>query len=183
MTYYPRRPVKSFQDLEVYQKLLAIAVVIAKRTAPEVVRPLESGDKSQGNILSKDQDNIGSGTRNDIRGKLIETAFDLPIKIAAAHSLRFGNTEQAVRILEEIMIGCNKIVVYLELYRDLYNGTGDVRSEDQDNIGSGTIGSGTIELEFFEEQIKNILSTRFKILHLQRSWVKFTPSEIGVKKS
>jgi len=157
MTYYPRRPVKSFQDLEVYQKLLAVGVVIVKRIP-----------KIENNSLVVD---------------LHECALSLPIKIAAAHSLRFGNTEQAVRILEEIMIGCNKIVVYLELYRDLYNGTGDVRSEDQDNIGSGAIGSGTIETEFFEEQIKNILSTRFKILHLQRSWVKFTPSEIGAKKS
>ena len=184
MTYYPRRPVKSFQDLEVYQKLLAIAVIVVKgippkRPAPEVARPLESGDKSQRDLLSEDQGNLGSGTVVALH----ECALSLPIKIAAAHSLRFGNTEQAVRILEEIMIGCNKIVVYLELYRDLYNGTGDVRSEDQDNIGSGAIGSGTIETEFFEEQIKNILSTRFKILHLQRSWVKFTPSEIGAKKS
>ena len=151
MTYYPKRPVKSFQDLEVYQKLLAIAVVIVKR--------------------------IPQDTNNSLINDLHECVLSLPIKIAAAHSLRFGNTEQAIRILEEIMVGCNKIVVYLELYRDLYNGTGDVRSEDQDNIGSGTI-----ELEFFEEQIKNILSTRFKILHLQRSWIKFTPSEIKTKK-
>ena len=44
-------------------------------------------------------------------------------------------------------------------------------------FGSGSFGGGAIELEFFEEQIKNILSTRFKILHLQRSWVKFTPNK------
>jgi len=31
MNYYPKRPVKSFQDLEVYQKLLAISVVIVKK--------------------------------------------------------------------------------------------------------------------------------------------------------
>jgi len=29
--YYPKRPVKSFRDLEVYQKLLAVSVAIAKR--------------------------------------------------------------------------------------------------------------------------------------------------------
>ena len=151
MTYYPRRPVKSFQDLEVYQKLLAIAVVVVKR--------IGTRDEGTGDVLSEDQGNIGSGTIKDLH----ECALSLPIKIAAAHSLRFGNTEQAVRILEEIMIGCNKIVVYLELYRDIYN----------DN---------KIEIEFFEEQIKNILSTRFKILHLQRSWIKFTPLEIKIKK-
>jgi hypothetical protein len=29
--YYPKRPVKSFQDLEVYQKTLAIGVAVTKR--------------------------------------------------------------------------------------------------------------------------------------------------------
>lgn len=137
MNYYPKRPVKSFQDLEVYQKLLAIAVAIVKKTG--------QGD---------------SGTIKDLH----DCVLSLPVKIAAAHSLRFGNSEQAIRILEEIMVGCNKIVVFLELYRDLYN-------------------NNEIEVEFFEEQIKNILSTRFKILHLQRSWIKFTPLKIQGKKS
>jgi len=137
MNYYPKRPVKSFQDLEVYQKLLAISVVIVKKI------PL----------------NMEIGLTKDLH----DCMFSLPIKIAAAHSLRFGNSEQAIRILEEIMVGCNKIVVYLELYRDLYN--------------------NKIELEFFDEQIKNILSTRFKILHLQRSWIKFTPLAIKTDRS
>ena len=138
MNYYPKRPVKSFQDLEVYQKLLAISVVIVKKIPMDV--------------------------NNSLIKNLHDCVLLLPVKIAAAHSLRFGNSGQAIRILEEIMVGCNKVIVYLELYRDLYN----------DN---------KIEIEFFEEQIKNILSTRFKILHLQRSWIKFTPLEIGAKKS
>lgn len=146
MNYYPKRPVKSFQDLEVYQKLLAIAVVIVKKTG-------------QGDKLAT-EGNIGSGTIKDLH----DCVLSLPVKIAAAHSLRFGNSEQAIRILEEIMVGCNKIVVYLEQYRDIYN-------------------NKNIEIEFFEEQIKTILSTRFKILHLQRSWIKFTPLAIKTDKS
>jgi len=119
-TYYPKKPIKSFQDLEVYQKLLAISVAVAKRVKSE---------------------------------KAIASALDLPVKIATAHSLRFGDKKQAIQILEEIMLACNILIVYLEQYRDL---------ENKD-----------IEPEFFEEQIKNILSTRQKILHLQRSWQKF----------
>ncbi len=156
MNYYPKRPVKSFQDLEVYQKLLAIAVAVAKRIGTKASED-EKGNGSATAVCNK----VGTGTIGSV---LLQTAFDLPIKIAAAHSLRFGNSEQAIRILEEIMVGCNKIVVYLELYRDLYN----------DN---------KVELEFFEEQIKNILSARFKILHLQRSWIKFTPLAIKADKS
>lgn len=163
MTYYPRRPVKSFQDLEVYQKLLAIAVVIVKRT-----------DQSK---TSEVLPSVSSSSTSEVRVSLVrdlhECALSLPIKIAAAHSLRFGNTDQAIRILEEIMVGCNKIVVYLELYRDLYN---EKRTSEVEERSGKTSEVKEIEHEFFEEQIKNILSTRFKILHLQRSWIKFTPS-------
>ena len=160
MTYYPKRPVTSFQDLEVYQKLLNIAVVVVKRVPKDANIP-----------LVKD---------------LHEQILILPVSIGEAHSLRFGDTPRALKILEEIMVGCNKTIAYLELYRDLYSaasevveaknehsgvgeGTSDVRSIDLTNVGSGT-------LEFVEEQIKNIISTRFKVLHLQRSWTKFTPS-------
>jgi len=118
--YYPKRPVKSFQDLEVYQKLLAVSVAIAKRVTSE---------------------------------KMTAMALDLPVKVATAHSLRFGDQVRAIETLEEIMLNYNLLVVYLEQYRDIEN--------------------KEIEPEFFEEQIKNLLSTRTKILHLQMSWKKF----------
>jgi len=126
MYNYPKRPVKSFQDLEVYQKLLAVSVAIAKRVTSE---------------------------------KMTAMALDLPVKIATAHSLRFGDQTRAIEALEEVMLNCNLLVVYLEQFRDIENLTAVVGKE--------------IEPEFFEEQIKNLLSTRTKILHLQMSWKKF----------
>lgn len=125
-SYTPMRPIRSFQDLEVYQKLLAISVIIAKKVTSE---------------------------------KIIAVALDLPVKIATAHSQRFGDQTKAIQILEEIMLNCNILVVYLEQYRDIEN---------------PSTGSGQIEPEFFEEQIKNLLSVRTKILHLQMSWKKFS---------
>lgn len=125
--YYPRRPVKSFQDLEVYQKLLAISVAITKKVKSE---------------------------------KISVMALELPVKVATAHSLRFADQEKAIQILEEVMLNCNILVVYLEQYRDIEN-------------PSANSGQVKIETEFFEEQIKNLLSTRMKILHLQFSWKKF----------
>jgi hypothetical protein len=107
--------------LEVYQKLLAVSVAIAKRIKSEKVTAL---------------------------------ALDLPVKVATAHSLRFGDQTRAIEALEEVMLNCNILVVYLEQYRDIKN--------------------KTVEPEFFEEQIKNLLSTRMKILHLQMSWKKFS---------
>jgi len=118
--YYPKRPVKSFQDLEVYQKLLAVSVAIVKRVKSE---------------------------------KVTTMALDLPVKIATAHSLRFGDQTKAIEALEEVMLNCNILVVYLEQYRDIEN--------------------KEVEVEFFEEQIKSLLSVRMKILHLQMSWKKF----------
>lgn len=146
--YYPKRPVKSFQDLEVYQKLLAISVALAKR--------------------------INSP-------KITVMALDLPVKLATAHSQRFGDQTNAIQALELVMLNCNILVVYLEQYRDIENagdrgaegqGTGDTLSTSG-NVGSGKVGSGTVEPEFFEEQIKNLLTIRMKILHLQNSWKKF----------
>jgi len=125
-SYYPKRPVKSFQDLEVYQKLLAVSVAIAKRVKSE---------------------------------KVTAMALDLPVKVAAAHSLRFGDQTRAIEALEDVMLNCNLLVVYLEQYRDIDN-----TSEDENK---------DIEPEFFEEQIKSLLSVRMRILHLQMSWKKF----------
>ncbi len=133
MTYVrftPRRPIKSFTDLEVYQKLLNVAVVVVKKISAQGL-PLHG----QGEAL-------------------IKLVLDLPMKVAEAHSVRFSDKAKGLAVLEEVMLGCNQAVVYLELYRDL------VESK--------------IENEFFEEQIKDLQTTRWKVMHLARSWEKFT---------
>jgi len=124
--YYPRHPVKSFQDLEVYQKTLGLAVEITKR-------------------IRKD-----GGINCD---KLLACVSNLPVLIATAHSVRFGNSGRAIESLEEAMLACNLAVVYLEQYRDLEN--------------------KKIKHDYFEEQIKEYLGVRGKIMRLQKSWIKF----------
>lgn len=124
--YYPKRPIKTFQDLEVYQKTYALAIKIIK-------------------AVKKD-----TGANTD---KLLDTVSTLPVLMATAHSVRFGDPVRAVDKLEEAMLNCNLAVVYLEQYRDLEN--------------------RKIETEFFEEQIKEYLRVRGKIMRLQRSWLKF----------
>src|SRR3989344_4826953 len=95
--YYPKRPVKSFQDLEVYQKLLAVSVAITKRVKSE---------------------------------KVTAMALDLPVQVATAHSLRFGDQTRAIQALEEIMLHCNILVVYLEQYRDLKQENKRLKNQD-----------------------------------------------------
>lgn len=129
--FSPRRPIKSFQDLEVYQKLLAVSVAVAKRITLQGL-PLQI-----------------------VQGEaLIKLALELPVKIARAHSVRFSDKTRAIGILEDVMLGTNILIVYLEQYRDI---------ENKD-----------IELEFFEEQIGSLLTCRWKVMHLARSWEKFS---------
>lgn len=134
MRYYPRRPVKSFQDLEVYQKVLAIGVVTSKR----LMQQMSKNRKPRIRALME---------------KAMDCLLSLPVLIATAHSIRFSTQDEGISKLEEAMLNCNLAVVYLEQFRDL--------------------GNSEIEAEFFEEQIKNLLTVRMKIMHLQRSWKKF----------
>ena len=125
MKYYPKRPVKSFQDLEVYQKTLGLAVEIVKKISTD--------------------------------NKLAKMALSIPRLIATAHSVRFGDSERAISSLEQAMLNCNLTIYYLEVYRDLIN----PRLKEK------------IEPEYFEEQIKEYLRVRGRIMRLQRSWMKF----------
>lgn len=145
-SYYPKRPIKSFQDLEVYQKVLGICVAVVKRIAP---KHLEGG--------RMDSFQVEGIEVNGLVNKLHQCVLSLPVLIATAHSVRFSNQSEAVAKLEEAMLNCNLAVVYLEQFRDL--------------------GNKEIEIEFFEEQIKNLLAVRMKIMHLQRSWKRFFESK------
>ena len=154
MTYVrfsPKRPIKSFQDLEVYQKLLAVSVAVAKRIRP------------------------AAGIVPDI----VSLALSLPRKIATAHSLRFTDQSKATAILEEVMLNCNVLVVYLEQYRDIENsnsaGAGSTTAVCNE-VGTRAE-SCVIENEFFEEQIRALTTCRWKVMHLARSWEKFKQTQ------
>ncbi len=110
-SYQPKKPVKSFQDLEVYQKSLATAVTLNKR----IQHP--SADIA-GDVEKPSQTEIyGKITQN-----LLSSALAIPVALATAHSRRFGDPAQAIEKLEQAMLLCNLSVVYLEEYRDLVNG-------------------------------------------------------------
>lgn len=137
--YTPKRPIKSFQDLEVYQKLLGVSVVVAKR-------------------IGTKQDGCQKAGNNGIGSVLLQIALELPVKIARAHSVRFSDKLRAIAILEDIMLGINILIVYLEQYRDIEN--------------------KKIENIFFEEQIKTLTICRWKVMHLARSWERFSLSRV-----
>lgn len=171
----PKKPVKSFMDLEVYQKALEanvfISNVLIKKYSESVIEE------------QKKQSNVGKGKRNaphpplnirggapslfqrESRGELneiiIKTMFNctcsIPHLIAEAHSCRFGSQQTCLVLLEKAMLNCNKMMVYLEQTRDICE-TG-------------------LEWEKFDETIKKYMYLRRKVLNLQRSWKKYMSAD------
>lgn len=95
--FRPRKPVRSFRDLEVYQKALEGAVTVAKDFLP---------------VLEKAQ--------YPLRDEMVKTSLEIPRLIAEAHSVRFESALGGIALLERAMAGCNKMVVYIEQVRGIY---------------------------------------------------------------
>lgn len=130
-SYNPKKTVKHFTDLEVYQKALEASVFVSKN-------------------LCK---NTTDETKTYILKNMTALALSIPHLIAESHSCRFGSSDQCLLILDKVMLGCNKMVVYLEQARDICE-TG-------------------VELTQFEEQTKKYFYIRQKVLNLQRVWRKY----------
>lgn len=96
-TYSVKKPVRSFRDLEVYQKTLEASVIVVK-------------DVSAG--LAK--------VKCPFAEELVKCALALPVALSSAHSTRFGNHENSIGMLERILVACNKMVVYLEQAKGIY---------------------------------------------------------------
>lgn len=102
MVYYkksftPKRPVKTFRDLDVYQKPMECAVLISKNIMPTLIRLKYPYDE-----------------------RLRDCTLAVPLFIAESHSLRFADFALGVGYLEKAMSASNKMVVYLEHIKGLY---------------------------------------------------------------
>ncbi|MBU2575778.1 hypothetical protein KKF64_01690 [Patescibacteria group bacterium] len=104
-SYNPKKAVKSFQDLDVYQKALEASVFAGKTII---------GSKS-----TKKNKKIVSDFNDYIIKNMAVCAFSIPHLIAEAHSCRFGQSNACLIILDKVMLNCNKMVVYLEQVRDI----------------------------------------------------------------
>ncbi len=110
-TFTPRKPVRSFRDLEIYQKTLECSVLIVKDLVPELEK-----------------------LNYSFRENMVNCAMSVPLFIGEAHSLRFASFEGGVMLLEKSMAGCNKMIVYLEQMKGVYGEKLDVSLID-DLIG------------------------------------------------
>lgn len=91
-----RRPIRTFRDLEVYQRASKLAADVMTKVAP-----------------------LLEGKNCPIKDALIFTCLDIPVSLAVAHSRRFEKNDDS-KIMEGIMERCNKVIVYLEQVRDIF---------------------------------------------------------------
>ncbi len=130
--YQPKKPVRSFRDLEVYQVTLACSVIVAKDILPQ---------------LEKLKCPFGEG--------MADTARGIPLALATAHSLRFGDHATGILLLERAMAGCNKMVVYLEHAKGIYG--------------------EKLDASLLDNLVARYEAVRSKIFRLEKAWQKFTP--------
>ena len=94
--FLPKRPIRSFRDLEVYQRTAQAATEILTKIIPAL------GD---GLCPPKDA--------------LMVSCLKIPQLIAEAHSRRFESGSDH-NLLDEAMAQCNNAIVYLEQVRDIF---------------------------------------------------------------
>ncbi len=103
MSYYgkknfmPKKPVRTFRDLEIYQKVIECSVLISKNLVPKLAK-----------------------LKYPYAERFSECALAVPLLVAEAHSLRFADFALGVGYLEKAMSASNKMIVYLEHAKGLY---------------------------------------------------------------
>src|SRR3989339_1403551 len=161
--YNPKAAVKNFTDLEVYQKALEGSVFVANevmnflKASKAQATSVRAGKGKTAVMKSALTENKADAYIDMIEESIIKTmcitALSIPHLIAESHSKRFGQSTECLKILDEVMLRCNKMVVYLEQTRDICQ-TG-------------------IETERFKEEIDKYFYIRRKVLNLQRVWRKY----------
>lgn len=96
-TFSPKKAVRTFRDLDVYQATAACAALISKDMIPSLARH-----------------------KYPFAERMHGCALAVPLLIAEAHSIRFADFPLGVGYLEKAMAGCNKMIVYLEHINGVY---------------------------------------------------------------
>lgn len=125
-----KKPIRSFRDLEVYQRTAEYATEVMTKVLP---------------LLGE--------ADSPIKDKLINSCLSIPELIASAHSRRFEKGEE-LKLLDDALEACNKVVVYLEQARDIFV-------------------KGLDERATCEDLIKRYILIRRKIFNLYKAWKKF----------
>jgi len=128
--FTPKKLVHKFTDLDVYQQTLAASVIIMKDLKPKLVK-----------LEYPFLENLTNG------------AISIPLWISEAHSVRFDDHALGLGLLEKVMSGCNKMVVYLEQAKGVYG--------------------SKLEGDLIDDLVKRYHDARTKVFRLSKSWQKW----------
>lgn len=95
--FTPKKPVKTFRDLDIYQQAMNCAVIVVKNIRPKLVT-----------------------LRYPFLEGIIDCSMTVPLSIGEAHSIRFSDFAKGLALLEKAMSGCNKMIIYLEHAKGMY---------------------------------------------------------------
>ncbi len=129
-TYQPKKSFRSFRDLEVYQKSLECSVLIVKNFR---------------NILLR--------LKYPFVENMTNCGMSIPLRIGEASSLRYGDFNRAILIIEQAMADCDKMGIYLDQTKGLYG--------------------EKINGELAEDLSCRYQEIRIKVFRLEKSWKKY----------
>ena len=138
-TFKPKKPIRSFRDLEVYQKTLECAVIYSKDIKPGLVK-----------------------LQYDLLEGMTNCALSIPLFIAESHGMRFSDFKVAVVTLEKAMLGCNKMIVYLEQVSGIYG--------------------AKLSIDLIENLSRSYMDARGKMFRLEKSWQKIRQADVQLSK-
>lgn len=138
-TFKPKKPIRSFRDLEVYQKTLECAVLFSTSIKPELVK-----------------------LEYDLLEGMTNCALSIPLFVAESHGMRFSDFKLAIATIEKAMLGCNKMIVYLEQVNGIY----------------GT----KLPIDLADDLSHRYMDARGKMFRLEKSWQKFHQADAQMNK-
>jgi len=152
--FTPRKPVKTFRDLDIYQQTMNCAVIVTKNIVPtlESFGKEDKGTKGKGKAAGAEESRHGDVKYPFLEG-LLDCTMTVPLSIGEAHSIRFGDFTKGLALLEKAMSGCNKMIIYLEHIKGMYG----------DKVDCGVL----------DEIIARYAESRTKTFHLEQSWKKW----------
>ncbi|MGA1826466.1 MAG: four helix bundle protein [bacterium] len=150
-----KKPIRSFRDLEIYQKSQQAAVEITRIIQPFLAEKHYGYEK-----------------------EFCELTLAIPVQIANAHTQRFEDPLIAMKILNEVIGSCNRMMIYLEQIREIYtertNASEKNNAEVLQDHGADKDLSSSHQIFFVcEEMIKSYNTIRIKTLNLLKAWKKF----------
>ena len=117
---------------------------------------------------------------SSLKKDLADCCMKIPHCIAEAHSRRFDDKAKAMKLLEEVLFLCNKMVVYLEQVKCIYGELPAPQEPNSDGVTQNLEPGGGRRLEgagvgtvICDEIIKRYFYARQKVFNFYKAWKKF----------